>query len=213
MCCLAQDAALTCFVDFVGYDASGNQLSAVAIDGPALIERDQIGFASGVKKGVTLAPTQATARGSRLLFSPTLLGALINVHVRDVDEGSSFIRAVSLATCSQRESIFLRSRRFEYADVSYSLFVGRLDGCPSYKGDWWVRVQPLFDADHGIHESRVDSETGTFVIIAPGAVRQLIVDGRADHPLKAFTFDCQGQSNIRPLRRRKTRPAWGGTAA
>jgi len=24
---------------------------------------------------------------------------------------------------------------------------------------------------------------------------------------------CQGQSNIRPLRRRKTRPAWGGTAA
>jgi hypothetical protein len=59
----------------------------------------------------------------------------------------------------------------------------------NYKGDWWVRAQALFGPGHAIHESRVDSETGIFVLYAQGAVRHLIVAGRADRPLKTFTLD------------------------
>lgn len=186
ICCFAQDAKLPCVVEFVGYDGSGHQLSDVVVSEPASIERSATIYES--RKGVPLPTAQARVQGSRLLFSPTLLGSLISIRVGEYT-GGGYRRAVYLAACNQRETVFLRSLDDQDIDATYSQLVGRLDGCKDYEGDWWVRVQPLFGEDGGIHESRVDSETGAFVIVALGRVRQLIVAGRADQPLKAFAVD------------------------
>lgn len=184
-CLSGQSGGLECSLEFRGFDTLGqarNDFELIAVDLPGDEEYYIESASSLKKKGMVID-------GPNIRFSPDHVGpepvSFGLQYGPDLTEFRSI--NVELASCLQRQTVFLGRLGYEMADAGYSISRGRLKGC-EFDGDWWVRVDPLFGPGSS-YESDVEPETGLFTVVSATWVRHVVLVGKGGSPVKAFTID------------------------